>query len=628
MSRKRTISAETLRNVVALVKACSPRARRGLWLGAVVAFFVALAEAFSVGAVVPFVLLLVQPEALTDFPRIVALVPERLLNDRAALAIVGSVFFIAVYCIKVALTIFGQYVKSKVGSFVSYDLGTQIFSNILDEDFQTFQKRGTPKNLVLASNDVQNSGNAAQQATQFITEALSILFIGALVLMVSPWSLMTAALVVGIPAVLVYRFSRSRLIELGAHKRRVDAELNKNVMEGVTGFREIVVLERRAFYKSRQRHIRQAISDNTVRLGVLDAIPKNVIELATVAGVLLVAVVLIVRGDGSSVAPVLALYAAAAFRLMPSVNRILNVMGLLNKSQASVKSVLQYLAHQQSGGPKMSSTEATLQGPPSMSPLIEIVDLSFEYQGAKQPALAGINLDISRGSTTGVVGLSGSGKSTLIDVLLGLYQATSGEVRVSGRRMPEGLADWRRHIGYVPQSIFIAEGSMVENIALGLATSDVDTTRVWACLEAAQLREFVESLPLGLDTPVGERGVLLSGGQRQRLGIARALYHQPEVLILDEATSALDSQTEAGFMQAVYRLRGQITILMVAHRITTVSACDQILVMRDGCIVDRGTYEELLARSAYFRSIAGAHHPGEGSGTSLNEKGTAPWVHE
>jgi ATP-binding cassette subfamily C protein len=228
---------------------------------------------------------------------------------------------------------------------------------------------------------------------------------------------------------------------------------------------------------------------------------------------------------------------------------------------------------------------------------IEIKDLCFGYRPELPLVLDGINLTIRAGETIGFVGTSGAGKSTLVDVLLGLLQPTGGRILVDGRDIAESLGDWQQRIGYVPQAIYLVDDTIRRNVCLGLADSAIDEKQVWLALTAAQLADFVQNLPHGLDTIVGERGVKLSGGQRQRIGIARALYHQPEVLVLDEATSALDNATEADFMQAIEGLHGQKTMLLVAHRLTTLKNSDRIVVIEDGRIKQVGSYEMLIGSS-------------------------------
>ena len=228
---------------------------------------------------------------------------------------------------------------------------------------------------------------------------------------------------------------------------------------------------------------------------------------------------------------------------------------------------------------------------------IEVKNLNFKYEQSGQLVLSDINLKILSGEAVGFVGQSGSGKSTLIDIMLGLLDPLSGSVFVNENSIREMKNDWQKTIGYIPQTIFLMDDSLRRNIAIGIADAEIDEVAIVEALKSAQLEEFVASLPEGLDTVVGERGVRLSGGQRQRIGIARALYHRPSVLVLDEATSSLDTETEHGVMQAVQALQGDKTVIIVAHRLSTVEYCDRLYRLDAGRIVDEGTFDEVMNRS-------------------------------
>jgi len=228
---------------------------------------------------------------------------------------------------------------------------------------------------------------------------------------------------------------------------------------------------------------------------------------------------------------------------------------------------------------------------------VTVKDLAFHYAGNVNNVLSNVNVVVNRGEAVGFVGQSGSGKSTLIDIMLGLLEPQSGSVLINGRSFDDVKQSWQKTIGYIPQTIFLMDDSLRRNIAIGIADNEIDELAIHEALKSAQLEDFVASLPEGLDTVVGERGVRLSGGQRQRIGIARALYHRPSVLVLDEATSSLDTETEHGVMQAVQALQGDKTVIIVAHRLSTVEYCDRLYRLDAGRIVDEGTFDEVMNRS-------------------------------
>ena len=235
---------------------------------------------------------------------------------------------------------------------------------------------------------------------------------------------------------------------------------------------------------------------------------------------------------------------------------------------------------------------------------IKLQEVTYTYPDAKQPALNKFNIEINKGDTIGFVGASGAGKSTLMDIILGLLEPTSGKLLINEKNAFDDIANWQRHIGFVPQQIFVIDDTIRRNIAFAIADNEIDNTRINTVLKLTQLEQFVESLPNGLDTILGEHGTRLSGGQRQRIAIARALYRDPDVLVFDEATSALDNLTELEITRAIETLAGSKTILIVAHRLSTIRTCNKILFMKEGKIRAIGTYEELLVKNKEFRHLA------------------------
>ena len=292
----------------------------------------------------------------------------------------------------------------------------------------------------------------------------------------------------------------------------------------------------------------------------------------------------------TGILPVLGLFGAAAFRLLPAVNRSIMSAQTINLNRPLVDVVAADLG-------LIISTATTKSDQSHLASSISVKDLSFSYENASAQALTGVSVEIFRGEAVGLVGSSGSGKSTLVDVLLGLLKPTTGRVFVDGTDIHNNLRWWQDQIGYVPQSIFLTDDTLRRNVAFGLPKDEIDEVAIEAAIRSAQLEDFVASLPDGLDTIVGERGVRLSGGQRQRIGIARALYNNPDVLVLDEATSSLDTETEHGVMQAVQALQGEKTVIIVAHRLSTVEYCDRLYRLENARIVDEGTFSEVTSRT-------------------------------
>ena len=279
----------------------------------------------------------------------------------------------------------------------------------------------------------------------------------------------------------------------------------------------------------------------------------------------------------------------AAFRVMPSANRVLSGIQSVLFSLPAIETLHSQLS-------LLSPIPAMQQGVPMpFENNLEINQVSFRYPSVEAQSLSGVSLVIPRGTSVGFIGGSGGGKSTLVDIILGLLTPASGTVRVDGLDIQASLRGWQDQIGYVPQSIYLTDDTLRRNIAFGLSADKIDEAAVLRTIRAAQLEQFVADLPKGLDTMVGERGICLSGGQRQRIGIARALYHNPAMLVLDEATSALDSATERAVMQAVSALKGNKTIIIVAHRLSTVEHCDRLYQLEMGRVVKEGSACEMLS---------------------------------
>ena len=315
---------------------------------------------------------------------------------------------------------------------------------------------------------------------------------------------------------------------------------------------------------------------------VLQALPRLWLELLAIVGLAILVISMLSNGKSTeTLIPIIGLFAAAAFRMMPSVNRILvSIQGL--RYNLPVISSLYKEAQLVN-----KTSDSTSVNCLSFKHEIHLKSVGYSYEGVDYDAISNINLIIPRGKSVGIIGESGAGKSTLVDVILGLLTPTKGTVEVDGIDVQFNLRGWQNHIGYVSQTIYLTDDTLRCNIAFGLEKKDINDKAIKAAINASQLQDFVDSLPDGLDTMVGERGVRISGGQRQRIGIARALYHNPSVLVLDEATSALDTVTEAAVMKSVYELQGNKTVIIIAHRLSAISMCDLFFELNKGNLIQK-----------------------------------------
>ena len=531
---------------------------------------------------------LTNPEYLEKFPR-----TNELLGfpSPGQLVAISMGLLVVVYLAKSAFMIWSLWIQKGYSNTVSNRIGRHLFDVYLQQPYEFH----TQRNSALL---VRNSQNSASMLAGIIDPALGILAdtlvtIGlfGLVMLLEPVGTLVTIVAFGISAVTFRRFTNERIRRWGAAQNHHKGMMLKHLQQGFGGVKDLKVLGRESFFVDRYGDELDANASVWRRFTLAQVLPRIGLENLTVIGLALLVSTMVFAGyDSTHILPIIGLFGAAAFRLLPAVNRTVSNLQTIKWNQEIAYELYDDLKlpieQKQIGNQSRSTFES-----------IDFSDVSFGYVGAAQKSLQDISLKISHGEAVGLVGPSGSGKSTLVDVLLGLLAPQSGEVRVNGLPIREKLDIWRTTVGYVPQTIFLIDDSLRRNIAFGLPNKEIDEKCVEQAIELAQLKDFVAGLPDGLETVVGERGVRLSGGQRQRIGIARALYNQPEVLVLDEATSSLDTETEQGVMQAVQALQGTKTVIIVAHRLSTVEYCDRLYRLESSRIVDEGTFAEVMNRS-------------------------------
>lgn len=448
---------------------------------------------------------------------------------------------------------------------------------------------------------------------QLGTHVFTVLAITGLLIAASPGFAVASLVLFILFAASVSGLLHRKFKELGLRAQTARGDLVRSVNEGLGGVKEIRILQREGSFTQRYR---QALGDNLAVQRFMQvighAIP-TVMEWISVLGLLAVVLILFSLGMASeAVVSMVILFAVSLLRLKGAIGTIIGRYAGLRHSLVSVDVVYDDLTALERESVAQREIQKRLSETNEALAVIDfeirivLEGVCFRYPNAHQEALWNISLTIEKGEAVGIVGSTGSGKSTLIDIVLGVLTPTRGRVLVDDTDICANLGAWQRDIGYIPQSIYLVDGTIKQNIALGLATDSIDEGLFGRSLRAAHLEDFVKALPNGSDTIVGERGVRLSGGQRQRIAIARALYHDPEVLVMDEATSALDNVTERAVINAVDQLKGERTIIMIAHRLSSVRYCDRIVVLENGSIEAIGVYEELVQVHAGFRRMAEA----------------------
>lgn len=468
--------------------------------------------------------------------------------------------------------------------------------------------------------NIQNTADVAFRTVlaaglSLISEVLVISTLLIVLFLSAPMITVALALVTAVLVGVILRLTHLRHRSLGKLGHELNRRLLSGLQQGLEGVKEVKVLGLEAYFARSYEGTRRELSSMHWQRSALEQAPTLFIETMFVLGV--VAVVLASRalGHGDDVVPVLGLFGYAGFRVLPSISRSVLYVNALSFGAAPVEALARdwrELTERATAPRPDLSAAREVAAPAPFERAINLESLTYRYRGADRDAVSGISLEVRRGEVVAVVGRTGSGKSTLLHLLLGLLEPGSGRVTADGRNIHDELAAWQRKIGYVPQSIFLFDDTLRRNIALGVEDRDIDEGRLAEAIHLAQLTPLVASLPEGIETRVGERGVRLSGGERQRVAVARALYRRPEILVFDEATSALDQETERALAQAIERLDGTKTVIIVAHRLSTVRRADRLVLLEDGRIADAGTFDELLLRSERFRALARESPAGSG----------------
>lgn len=433
-------------------------------------------------------------------------------------------------------------------------------------------------------------------------QVTGFLVILVIVVVAQPATALITVVYLGIIMLLLTRVVSTRSVIAGRTARDYASKVAGLMTDMVTALKEITL-------RNKADEVAKVVWDNRrhaslarANLNFLGAMPRFVLDTALVGGFLLVGAFGYITGGITAAISAIALFAVAGFRLIPTLTGLQSIITTTTANVAQVRAAITdiraargYLEHAERVG------HDPIKGTPRV---LRLDAVEYHYPGSQSPAVTGINLDIPMGTTLALVGSSGAGKTTLVDILLGLLVPTSGHISIDDQNLEDVLADWRSRVGYVPQDVALFDGTVAENVALSWEADKVDREAVAAALQKAQLYDVIMARPHGLDSRVGDRGMSLSGGQRQRLGIARALYANPLVLIMDEATSALDTKTESDVAFAIRQLKGEITIISVAHRLSTIRDNDVVCYMQDGTIHDRGTFDELIARVPNFAEQA------------------------
>lgn len=551
-------------------------------------------ETVGIGLVIPVVTLLSQSGVALKHPLANWLLAQLGHPDPGTLVVGMMAALVGLYSVKSLFLAFVAWRQVGFAYGVQAQLSQRLFDLYLRQPYAFMLQRNSAQLLRNLTSEINLFAvYGLTPCLNILAESLVLIGLGALLLWVEPVGALIVAAVMGGVGWLFHHLIKVRVIRWGEARQMHEGFRIQHAQQGLGGAKEIKLFAREAEFLAEYHAHNSASARMAQREQTLGQMPRLGLEFLAVCALAALVLLLLARGqDAASVIAKIGLFAAAAFRLLPSATKVFGALQSLKYSRPVVDSL---------------HAEFTLQPPVAFvdggairpfAGTLELRDVSFAYPGRAEPALAGISLAIQRGESIGFIGTSGAGKSTLVDVLLGLMEPASGRILVDGRDLHTNSANWQRQIGYVPQTIFLTDDTLRRNVAFGVPATAIDDAAVWRAIRAAQLEEFVKGLPDGLETTVGERGVRLSGGQRQRIGLARALYREPAVLVLDEATAALDTATEKSLMEAVSALHGAKTLLIVAHRLSTVEKCDRLYRLDNGRIREQGTYAEIFQTRA------------------------------
>jgi len=484
-------------------------------------------------------------------------------------------------------------------------ISADLVSKLLSQSLVTIQSRTNQQTLYALTEGV--SAITLGVVGVFIgviadSSLLAIMGIG--LFLVDPVMALSTLLIFSAIAFLLYKLLNKRARTLGIQNSEMTIRSNEKIVEVLNSYREALVRDRRDFYAREIGRIRLELSNTLAELTFLPNVSKYVVETSVVLGGLLISGIQFLLQDATHAVATLSVFLAAGTRIAPAVLRVqqgtLSIRSNLGTANPTLD-LIETLSTARKTNPAGDLVDTEHSG---FEPRVSMRDISLQYSEESELALFGVNLEIGKGEIIAFVGPSGAGKTTIVDVLLGVLIPKTGNVFISGVSPSEAVTTWPGAISYVPQDVVIANGTIRENVALGFPNEVATDELVWSALEVAYLDDFVRTLPLGLETQVGERGTKISGGQRQRLGIARAMFTKPTLLVLDEATSALDGETEANITQAIQGLRGSTTVVMIAHRLATVRNADKVVYLSNGHIVYAGTFEEVRAEVEDFERQA------------------------
>ena len=551
-------------------------------------------ELLGVSAMLPFIQSLLSPDELMDKWYVVIFLKPFGVTDADMAVFYVGMGIIGIYLVKNIYLLFSSYLQAAYDVNLLRELSTLMLKAYLNQPYEYFAKTNTAEISRGVSFDTTVVATIVETLFKFLAECITAILLAIYLVIVDP-SMAVGILLIGAFCVMVITsLFKKKITNLANENREYMLVGKKWVLESAEGIKDIFVFNKRDYFLRGYDQNYEKQSHVTTKYKFLGFCPERIIEALCISGIIVTVLLRIKAGvDVNSFVPELAVFAMAAFRMLPSISRITGHIGTFLYSRPSLEATYENVktAHEVLARQAEVINEENEEKKTTFDDEVIVDNIGFRYSDGEEDVLTDLSISIKKGESIGLVGESGAGKSTLADILLRLYPTKCGNITIDNIDINTIPNQWSKLVSYVPQGVFLLDDTVRKNVAF--AEDDISDEKVWEALEQAHLKEFVESLPQGLDTFVGERGVRFSGGQCQRIAIARALYRDPEIIVLDEATSALDNDTEEAVMEAINALQGNKTLIIIAHRLTTIANCDKIYEVSGGKAVLR-TKEEVL----------------------------------
>ena len=544
-------------------------------------------ESLSISVVIPVVSVLLDPNAVENNQLLGAIYNGLHLQNVTQFTIVMLIALIGAFVLKNLFLFLQNVVQLKFVYTNQFATSRRMMINFMKRPYEYYLNADTAVIQRNITSDVNNMYGLILSVLQLISEGVVFACLVAVLLVVDAKMIMTIAVLLVAVLFLIKVVLKPIMVKAGQENQDYYSGLYKWIEQSVMGIKEIKIANKEQYFINEYAKCGFGYVNAVQRYNLFNSTPRLLIETVCIAGLVLYMMIVMLQGATvTEMLPQLTTFGLAAMRLIPSANRINNYLTSISYFEPffmGVSDHLQEEIHDENMVYDVEAYEHKKQVEKlDIKKAIKLEDITYKYPNSEQLIFDHADMEIPIGAAVGIVGSSGSGKTTVVDILLGLLELQTGTIYADGVNVKDNYEAWLKNIGYIPQTIFMIDSTIRKNVAFGIADEEIDDDRVWAVLKEAQLDEFVRSLPEGLDTGIGERGIRLSGGQRQRIGIARALFEDPEVLVLDEATSALDNDTEAAIMESINRLHGKKTLIIIAHRLQTIEKCDIVYRVENG----------------------------------------------